>query len=178
MDVLKLRPQPMTAEAFAPYGTVINGDRQDEPHYSSDIGTAAWRVDLDVAQPLYIALRTPPSTLLVTQLERHFNVQQTFLPLGGATAALIVARPTSGDDLPGPQDVAAFLLDGSFGYALHVGTWHSLDRLPVTAADTNWFMITHADTQADLANLATGNATHTQVIDLKSIWGMPIEICV
>lgn len=178
MEPLKLRPQPMSAEAFAPYGTLLDGGGQGAPHYGSDIGTSAWRVDLDVAKPLFLMLRTPPTTLGVTQLERHFNVQQTFLPLGGSAAALVVARPTRGDALPRPEDVTAFLLDGTFGYALHVGTWHSLDRLPVTKADTNWFMITHADTQADLANLKTQTAVHTQVIDLPKVWGTAIEISV
>lgn len=173
---MKLRPQPLDDDAFAPYGRLIGWQRQGEPDFINEGGTAGWRLRLKIAKPLYMVLRTLPGTRIVTKLERHLNVAQTFLPLGGSKAALVVARPTRDDELPKAEDAAAFLLDGSVGYALHIGTWHSLDRLPVSEAATLWFMITDSDTQADLASVPMGTAVHTEMIHLPTVWGCPIEI--
>lgn len=176
MNPLKLRPQLLTDDAFAPYGKVISGSTRSGPDFVNEGGTTGWRVDLQIAKPLYMIMRTPPGTLTVARLERHINVSQTFLPLGGGRAALVVSRPTLHDPLPRPKETAAFLLDGSVGYAIHVGTWHSLDRLPLAATSTTWLMITDSDTQADLVHVARGTAVHTEVVHLPEAWGFPIEI--
>ncbi len=176
METIKIKPQLLTAEAFAPYGTVIGGEGQGDPDFANDGGTLGWRVDLNIAKPLYMTLRTPPAGRVVTELERHLNLTQAFLPLGGGKATLAVAKPTEGGRLPTPEEVTVFLLDGSVGYALHLGTWHGLDRMPVTDQATMWLMITDADTQADLANVPKGVAKHTEMMDLPQAWGFSIEI--
>jgi len=176
MHTIKLKPQALTREAFAPYGTIIGGATQDKPDFVNDAGTMGWRVDMHIAKPLYMTLRTPPVGRIVTQLERHLNVSQAFLPLGGGKAVLAVAAPTSHDKPPAAQDVRIFLLDGSVGYVLHTGTWHGLDRMPVSDESTLWLMITDADTQADLANIPAGCASHTQMLELPEAWGAAIEI--
>jgi ureidoglycolate lyase len=176
MNLIKLRPQPLTDETFAPYGRVISGSMQDKPDFVKESGTTGWRLRLEIAKPLYMTIRTPPGTLTVTRLERHSNVTQTFVPLGGGAAALVVAKSARKDQLPKPEDAAAFLLDGSVGYALHFGTWHSLDRFPVSGTSTTWFAITDSDTQTDLANLQRGTSLYTEVIDLAATWGAFVEI--
>lgn len=175
VNILAVKPQPLTEESFAPYGRVIGGGERREPDFNNEGGTKGWRHDLQIEKPLYMTLETPPGTRIVSQLECHLNVTQTFLPLGGGPAALVVAKPTH-HGLPEPDDVAAFLLDGSVGYALHVGTWHSLDRLPTSETATMWLMITDSDTQADLVNVRTETAVHTRTMQLTEKWGFPIEI--
>lgn len=171
MKTIVLKPQPLTSELFAPYGKVIGEAGHGKPDFVGSAGTKGWKVEMDNAKPLYMALSTPPVGLIVTQLERHLNVSQAFFPLGGAKAALAVAAPTEGDAPPAPEDVKVFLLDGSVGYVLHKGTWHGLDRVPVTDASTMWLMITDADTQADLANVPSGDARHTHLLELRQAWG-------
>src|SRR5947207_2969976 len=60
--------------------------------------------------------------------------------------------------------VRAVLLDGTKGYALDVGTWHSLDRFPLYPPDTDWVIITDHETQQDLtaayAGQGGGQLTH------------------
>ncbi len=176
MKTITLRPQPLASARFAPYGKVIGEPGHGEPDFVGSSGTQGWKVEMDIAKPLYMALSTPPVGHLVTQLERHLNVTQAFFPLGGGMAALAVAKPTEGDALPGPADVEVFLLDGSVGYVLHKGTWHGLDRVPVTEASTMWLMITDSDTQADLANVPSGGARHTHLLELRQAWNAVIEI--
>lgn len=176
MKSVKLRPQSLTDDAFAPYGRVIGGNAPSEPDFINENGTRGWRIDLQIAKPFYMTLRTAPSSLTVSKLEHHVNVTQTFMPLGGGAAALVVAKPTPRKRRPSAEDLAAFLLDGSLGYALHVGTWHSLDRLPVAGTSTTWLIITDSDTQADLVNVSRGTAAHTEEIDLPAEWGFSVEI--
>lgn len=176
MKTIKLKPQLLTSEAFAPYGRVIGGDAHGEPDFANDGGTLGWHIDLKIAKPLYMMLRTPPADRYVNQLERHLNVTQAFLPLGGGMATLAVAKPTDEGRLPKLEDITVFLLDGSAGYALHVGTWHGLDRMPVSDESTMWLMITDSDTQADLANIPKGIAKHTEVVDLPQTFGVSVEI--
>ncbi len=59
-----------------------------------------------------------------TLMERHFNVTQSFMALGGVSSVMVVADPT-GDDatspLPRPETVRAFHVDGSQGVMLWKG---------------------------------------------------------
>ena len=65
-------------------------------------------------------------------MERHFHVSQAFIPLGGEHAVVAVAPPSADrGSVPELEAIRAFLLEGSKGYVLHKGTWHSLDRFPL-----------------------------------------------
>lgn len=174
--MLKLRPQPLTDASFAPFGRLIHVTPQTPPDFGTDAGTRGWQVPIQMDDPLYMVLFTPASGATITQLECHSNVAQTFIPLGGGPAALAVARPTVGNDQPGPADVRLFLLDGSAGYILHQGTWHAPDRVPLSGQGTRWMMVTERATQADLPRLATGNARHTRVFSLPEAWGGAMEV--
>jgi ureidoglycolate lyase len=112
-------------------------------------------------------------------MERHFHVSQAFIPLGGEHAAVAVAPPS--DDpgsVPALDEIRAFLLDGSKGYVLHKGTWHSLDRFPLRPPDTRFVMLTDHETQGDLiaAYAAGKSAALTQEIDLERRFGTTIEL--
>ena len=59
-----------------------------------------------------------------TRLERHFNVTQSFVPLDGSLSVVAVAAPTDPDkpnDTPRPEDVHAFLIDGTKGFGYKTG---------------------------------------------------------
>lgn len=176
MHAEKIVARRLTTEAFAPYGKLIAPEPTREPDYRSDRGTEGWKVELQVGDPLYMTLRTPPSGRRVDMLECHLNVSQTFLPLGGGPAVLVVSKRTDPQADPTVRDTAAFVLDGSVGYALDVGTWHSLDRLPITGESTAWLMITDSRTQDDLVNLPLGTARHTRMVDLTAAWGHALDV--
>lgn len=174
--VHKVQIEPLTADAFAPFGRVIDvGTRA--PDYVGASGTEGWHVDFESGRPLVSLLRTPFLGLRFRTMERHFHVSQAFIPLGGEHAAVAVAPP-SGDGVPQLDAIRAFLLDGAKGYVLHRGTWHSLDRFPLRPPDTRFVMITDHETQADLtAGYAAGKpAVLTQEVDLERIYGIAVEL--
>jgi ureidoglycolate lyase len=176
--VHRIRIEPLTAEAFAPFGRLIDvGDRA--PDYVGASGTEGWHVAFESGRPLVSLLRTPFQGLRFKTMERHFHVSQAFIPLGGEHAAVAVA-PRSDDaaNVPKLDEIRAFLLDGSKGYVLHRGTWHSLDRFPLRPPDTRFVMLTDHETQTDLtaANAAARPAALTQEVNLDHLYEAVVEL--
>ncbi|HEV8307682.1 MAG TPA: ureidoglycolate lyase [Methylomirabilota bacterium] len=172
--VHQVRVEPLTEEAFAPFGQVVSA-KDRPPDFETESGTQGWAVDFSSGRPLVMLLRTPYQGLRFSKLERHFNLTQTFLPLGGSPAVVAVAPPSSDRTaVPDPTDVRAFLLDGSKGYALARGTWHSLDRFPLYPPETRWVIITDHETQRDLLTAYSGQGTCelTQEVDYHARFGV------
>jgi ureidoglycolate lyase len=167
---------PLTAEAFAPFGTLIDA-RAGTPDYVGASGTEGWHVAFESGRPLVSLLRTPFQGLRFRTMERHFHVSQAFIPLGGQHAAVAVAPPSSSDGAPSLDAIRAFLLDGTKGYVLHRGTWHSLDRFPLRPPDTRFVMLTDHETQDDLTAAYAGKrpAALTQEVDLEREYGVVVE---
>lgn len=176
--VHNVKVEPLTEKTFAPYGQVISA-RDRVPDYQAASGTRGWAVDFQAGKPLVMLLETPYQGLSFTKLERHFNLTQTFLPMGGAPAVLAVAPANaSRDHVPSPADVRAFLLDGTKGYVLGRGTWHSLDRYALYPPTTQWVMITDHETQEDLTAGYAGKkvAELTQEIDFAARLGVTFAL--
>lgn len=106
-----LEVQPMTREAFAPFGEIV-----------SERG--AIDIDLDGGAASFVAQTVEHRPLMFDFLGRHRRTEQVFSPLGGTTSVIAVALPTEGEN-PDPNKMAAFLVDGSFAFKLHRGTWHT-----------------------------------------------------
>ena len=170
--------EPLTAEAFAPFGRLIDVGN-GAPDYVGASGTQGWHVAFESGRPLVSLLRTPFQGLRFRTMERHFHVSQAFIPLGGEHAVVAVAPPSADrGSVPELEAIRAFLLDGSKGYVLHKGTWHSLDRFPLRPPDSRFVMITDHETQDDLtaAYAASRPAALTQEIDVEALYGVTIEL--
>lgn len=123
-----LRPAPIDAAAFAPFGTLITteGARVD----SINAGTTRRHSDLaslDVRGPgqdpvlgIYVAdARKFP--LRIAELERHREAAQVVIPLGAHRFVVIVAP---GQDSPRWEEIAAFVTGAGEGIVLRRGCWH------------------------------------------------------
>ena len=122
-----LVPQPLTAEAFAPFGDVIEGVSRAQTinrgttEYYSDLA----RVDVTPrgGRPRVSIYRVTPYRLPmnIAMLERHPLGSQLFMPLRGERFLVVVAP--RGDRID-PASVAAFVTNGAQGVNYHAGTWH------------------------------------------------------
>lgn len=174
----QVKIEPLTDEAFAPFGQLISA-KDRPPDFETESGTQGWAVDFSSGRPLIMLLKTRYQGLRFSKLERHFNLTQTFLPLGGSPAVVAVAPPsTDRTASPAPAEVRAFLLDGTKGYVLAHGTWHSLDRFPLYPPETRWVIITDRETQDDLlaAYRGQGGWTLTQEADYAAERGLAFEL--
>ena len=131
---ISLRPEPLTAERFAPYGDVIaagagvtggmNAARFDRFDELCNVDVGGGRVAVSVAR-CRVATRLP---YRIDMVERHPLGSQAFVPLSGAVMVIVVAAPGEAVEA---GDLRAFVTNGRQGINYHRGTWH----MPLIAFD-------------------------------------------
>jgi ureidoglycolate lyase len=111
IDVIKLKVEPMTRDAFAPFGVLLD---------------ARGSVTIDVGDGLtsMTGATSERRPFTFNFMARHLRTMQVFSPLASSRAVIAVAPPSNG---PTPQidQVKAFITDGRLPYAYHKGTWHT-----------------------------------------------------
>lgn len=131
--MLELKAKPLTADAFAPFGDVmdartsasfpINAGRTQRHHDLATVETlgenAHTLINIFVSQPITLPLA-------LTFLERHPQGSQAFMPLHEERFIVVVAPPGEHID---PSDVRAFVTDGRQGVNYHAGTWHAIQSV-------------------------------------------------
>ena len=124
----RLELEPLTAEAFAPFGEVIQrqgvnpeiinyGRTQkfaDLARIDTADGSGETTVHLYRSQPVVLPFQ-------IERMERHPLGSQAFMPLHQQPFPVIVAPP--GDD-PKVQAIRGFISNGEQGINLHKGVWH------------------------------------------------------
>ncbi|MDR2331922.1 MAG: ureidoglycolate lyase [Burkholderiaceae bacterium] len=135
---LELLAQPLTPEAFAEFGDVIDStghtpiqinDGMTERYHALarvDIGNAEGEALINLFHALPYTL---PMRLL--SMERHPLGSQAFIPLDNR-AFLVVVAPRG--EAINPQDVRAFIARGTQGVNYHAGVWHHSLIAPREAA--------------------------------------------
>jgi ureidoglycolate lyase len=120
---------PLTAQAFAPYGDVIEATDEAQ-HFEINQGFAERYHDLariDVARsggrPVLSVFRAKPRglPLQISLLERHPLGSQTFFPLSATGYLVVVAL---GDTAPDPTTIQCFHATNSQGINYSAGIWH------------------------------------------------------
>lgn len=120
--------QPLTREAFAPFGEVvefegrdffpINNGMADRYHELANVqlGGKDSRAIISL-----VASRQFEMPRRVDHLENHPFGSQAFLPLDNSPFILVVCAAADSPDLSGLQ---AFITNGEQGINYHLGTWH------------------------------------------------------
>ena len=127
---VEITPQPLTREAFAPFGDVIDMPTAAGRFYHDD---ALGNLRAEATGSLSVALRepTPGRPLRSDMLERHEFSSQTFIPVD-VGRWLIVVAPHAPQGGPDTGKALAFIADGRVGVTYRANTWHhgltTLDR--------------------------------------------------
>jgi ureidoglycolate lyase len=112
MKVVRIKAEPLTSEAFKPFGQVIG---QDEVNLALKKGEE-FRMGI-------IHMRN--RGYQISRLNFHKNSTQALVPLEGKACLVVVAPPETkfkkASDL---KKVKAFICDGSVGINLGLKTWH------------------------------------------------------
>ena len=123
-----IKPIPLTAEEFAPYGDVIevcpDGD-QKQINRGNTIryhDLAQLQLTAKGGAPSVNIFRSTPLTrpIMIHQMERHPLSSQLFFPLGVNPYLVIVAPP--GDF--NPLEIRAFVAQPDQGVNYYPGVWH------------------------------------------------------
>ena len=120
---LHLKVQPLTPEAFAPYGEIISfPDRVGRTYFEDALGNLR-----DWAKPSLSTTFKPATpagaSITIDLLERHEFSSQTFIPLSDVRW-LIVVCPHHPDGGPDAARSVVFIADGTQGVTYRPDTWH------------------------------------------------------
>lgn len=136
MALQKLKIEPLTQEAFRPFGDVIETD--DRPFRPINNGSTRRYHDLAQVETAYPAegdraiisifrAQPTPMPFTVRMLERHPLGSQAFVPLLGRPSLIVVAPATDksiNNDQPQLDLIRAFVTNGKQGINYNRGTWH------------------------------------------------------
>jgi ureidoglycolate lyase len=138
-----LTPEPLTAEAFAPFGSVIQASDEavkldiNQGHAirydrlaEIDVGDGAGAISLFRARPL--------GKLVLRGFERHPLGSQTFVPLSGRPYLVAVAPAGAFD----PANVRLFRAEPHQGVHYRKGVWHHF--LLVLEAESDFLVVDRA----------------------------------
>ena len=142
MSVRSIKPEPLTAEAFASYGDVIECSDQAEQRTINYGHTTRFhdlaKLDLTVegGTPLVSIFRSTPleRPILIKVMERHPLSSQAFYPLGNNPYLVVVSEKGNFD----PSSIKVFLAAPSQGVNYHAGTWH---HYSLALYDTSDFLV-------------------------------------
>ena len=149
---MKVKAEPLTAEAFAPFGQVLEAPRP-EPRQDR-----AGRLDnrRAGASANLALVRAAPVTLpiRVRKLERHSYSSQAFAPLD-ASGYLVLVCPSDGEGKPRIDRLRAFVAAGHQGINYDADVWHH--GMAALERPGTFGMLVHED----------GTAGDTEFIDVE-----------
>lgn len=169
-----LRTEPLTKEAFAPYGFVISGDRDDVVGKPANQGTAKrfdWLGEVENLRPgasrfnmcLFRCSPRKDWPLAVQILEKHPLTTQIIVPMNATEYVVLVGKRTAGDE-PDLSTLRAFLAKGRQGVAYLPATWHH----PIIALDheTDFASVVFEDESKGDCTLITIEESRRPVVEL------------
>jgi ureidoglycolate lyase len=149
-----IHPEPLTSEAYAPFGEVLMAAPRGEPGKAVNQGFARRHdrlVSLANLRPgatanvcvFRCSPRLPPR-LTVELLERHPASTQLFIPMSARRYLTLVAL---GGDAPDLATLRAFLCTGQQGVSYRPGVWHH--PLIALDAEADFACVVHEDEGPD-----------------------------
>jgi ureidoglycolate lyase len=120
--VIRLKIEPVTTEAFEPFGQLLPSSALSEgPQLSEELhnGRASARPRLSTTT---VEAKTLPLT--AAKMERHAHSSQTFLPMDCASYLVMVAPPQAGDGKPDLSRLSVFRVPGDTGINYRANIWH------------------------------------------------------
>ena len=141
--VRQLTAEIATPESFAPFGKVLGeSGRKRLPINTYGDKLDLYRESFESDQPIeWFIVHAHARRREVLFLERHLQLTQTFIPLGGKPFYTIVARAGAREEngFPALEEIKAFLVPGDVAIQVDRGTWH---ENPMPAEDRARLLVT------------------------------------
>lgn len=118
-----VRARPLTAEAFAPSGQVLQatGPQPQRREFAARMHNGR-----ALAQPNLTYMKVAPAggAVLVRAVERHPHSNQAFVPLNG-TQHLVAVCPSDADGRPQVERLEVFVASGAQAVNYDANVWHA-----------------------------------------------------
>jgi ureidoglycolate lyase len=128
-EVRTITAELLTPEAFAPFGILLSPEGREREPIDLYSGTKdvfrAGAIETD--RPMeWLVTRSMLRTFRILYLERHLELTQAFIPLGGAPIIVAVARADARevDGMPALDELHAFIVPGNAAAQIYRGVWH------------------------------------------------------
>lgn len=125
MKPIKVKVQPITADAFSPYGQMLENRQPIYPEVEPGEG----RVAIEMQH-----LKQRADIRHIGQMAIHFSYNQTFIPLRGTMVLIVAPAPRNRESGPDGYEldydrVAAFVLEPGQAAFIEKGVWHNMYML-------------------------------------------------
>jgi ureidoglycolate hydrolase len=166
MGMRVVRPEPLTADAFQPFGQSVMPGLGAAPDISGPTWDCWYPIGrVDGSRPLELGLveaRLPMGP--VSHMERHEGRAELVIALD-TPILQVVAPATSGSQPPDADSVRAFILAPGAAIVMSPGTWHAaaapladsparymfgLPQPDESAVDSGWTLISDGGVAVDL----------------------------
>lgn len=150
--------QPITSEAFHPFGQVIFASEDGQRFGEQDA-----QLRLDQGIPRFYIMRLRHRGRRFSKITRHLQCTQCLGALEGRSWLLAVAPPGEAAR-PHPSDIQAFEIPGNCFVKLEMGTWHAGPYFDADAVE--FYNLELSDT----------NEVDHDTCDLQKSYGLILEI--
>ena len=154
MRIVDIPVEPLVAEAFKPFGVVIEGggnkaEFENSPNRMINLG-----FEVDGRAELYI-IRYLRQEMLISRLEQHLTMTEARVSLGEPVVVVVAESVALADPkaIPDPKTARAFLVMGRQGFMFNRGAWHSLDCYPTVASFADFAFFTEREAEKELTQL-------------------------
>ncbi|MBA2732309.1 MAG: ureidoglycolate lyase [Acidobacteria bacterium] len=151
MEIVRLKAQEMTREAFAPFGVLIDSRGSVE-------------IELGDGSPSLTGATAERRPFRFDFMARHRRTMQVFSPLASSQWVIAVAPPND-RNAPDVERISAFLVDGRLPYGYHKGTWHT-PPFPVSEW-ASYLVVDRAGTLDDDWELIDLKVTYQTIFEIK-----------
>ena len=128
VEVKTVIAEPLTLEAFEPFGDIIGPEgRERLPINLYDGKIDAYNIPVHADEPFeWLVNRMRYRGLRIHNLEFHTGLSQAFIPMDGAPFIQVVAAAdaTLESDVPAADEVRAFIVPGNRGVQINTHVWH------------------------------------------------------
>ncbi|MEM7776195.1 MAG: ureidoglycolate lyase, partial [Pseudomonadota bacterium] len=121
-DVPTLLAEPISPEAFAPFGVVLAAPSELGRIYY-DQGLANTRRNASASISIAHIAEAQSMPITAVEMERHAFSSQSFIPMD-VSRYLVVAAPHDVNGAPDAQRAKAFIVPGDVGITYGVDVWH------------------------------------------------------
>ena len=176
-EAIKLKLQPITVEAFKPYGQMLENKQPIFPEV--ELGEGRVAIEMQHLKP-----RLPQTTQL-EQMAIHFSYNQTFIPMQGTMVVVVAPIPRNKEAGQAAYEfdytrAAAFIVTPGQAAFIEKGVWHNAFMLGpqctfINVTRKNPGEGTTRETGGDLA-LTRSRRPYVEFVDLKQRDGRVLEL--
>jgi ureidoglycolate hydrolase len=167
LESVVITAEPITPEAFAPFGQVISAEED-----GAEFGPDDAQLDLSQGTPRFYIMRLRDKAMRFDRITYHGKVTQCLGALGDHSWYMAVAAPTmSIERRPSEGDIRVFEIPPGTYVKMHAGTWHAgplWDSINAGPAHIDFYNLELSDTNVADHNTHDYAATEGIVFEVAA----------